>query len=606
MRKLFICLAFGMVVLSGCNKKPDTIITPTPTNAISLSPTSGASANPTDSVKPTVVPTSVPVSTPTLTPTQSDYVIETSEGVFISLDDLLALGWSISNDVINTNGVDYSGKLILPDWVTGLNAEGLVGLHEIDMSGSIITELNLKGCRELRTFACAGFADGIPDSCFEGCSKLYNMQLGTFTGIGNSAFKNCESLVSFDIPVECLYLGAECFSGCIKLGTIIGGEHILDVSKSVFEGTSWYDNKTDDFVMFGDILLSWENATGDIELPSCLKVGDYAFKDNQNITTVTVSDKTVELGRGCFENCTNLKAAYYTQTTVSLGADCFLGCISLSSVSEHPLMEYIGWSAFENTNVIEMKEENGVTTISNVIVKIDEEKLDNNKLQIEGVTSIAPGVFENKDIATIEVSDNTSLKELGNMMFFGVQSDEVIIDGDYSRICDAAFQGAAIGKLEFTGNVKVIDDFSFFNALFKELVLPNGIERIGTYTFRRLRGIDEFIVPNTVNSLDYCSFTETAVKKFVINGNNLVIPYFCFYDNVDLEEVVINEGVTVIESNAFFLSGIKRIYINTEDIKIDSKAFMGLGSLEELYLPKSLEGKVDFEFDTDTVKIIYE
>jgi hypothetical protein len=110
--------------------------------------------------------------------------------------------------------------------------------------------------------------------------------------------------------------------------------------------------------------------TGDVVIPEYVTdedntrhavtgIGDYAFRDCNEMTSVTIADSVTEIGTGAFVNCSKLSRAAVPNSVRSIGNSAFDGCIKLSSIS------YNG-NEYDLSNIEPAFVENGVSVGSHV------------------------------------------------------------------------------------------------------------------------------------------------------------------------------------------------------------------------------------------------
>ena len=110
--------------------------------------------------------------------------------------------------------------------------------------------------------------------------------------------------------------------------------------------------------------------TGDVVIPEYVTdddntrhavtgIGDYAFRDCTEMTSVTIADSVTEIGTGAFVNCSKLSRAAVPNSVRSIGNSAFDGCIKLSSIS------YNG-NEYDLSNIEPAFVENGVSVGSHV------------------------------------------------------------------------------------------------------------------------------------------------------------------------------------------------------------------------------------------------
>ena len=106
------------------------------------------------------------------------------------------------------------------------------------------------------------------------------------TGIGDSAFFDCTSLISVKIPDSVTEIGPAAFADCTSLTSI-----------AIPNGVSIIDEST-----FSDCY-----SLASITLPdSVTEIGDEAFSTCESLTSLTIPSSVTQIGYGAFEYCDNL------------------------------------------------------------------------------------------------------------------------------------------------------------------------------------------------------------------------------------------------------------------------------------------------------------
>ena len=85
-----------------------------------------------------------------------------------------------------------------------------------------------------------------------------------------------------------------------------------------------------------------------------LKISDNVFKDQTNLTKVTMPDTIKEIGSSAFEGCGNLAEVVLSNSLTSIGMYTFYGCGSLTEVVLSSSLTSIGYSAFEGCGSAEV------------------------------------------------------------------------------------------------------------------------------------------------------------------------------------------------------------------------------------------------------------
>ena len=109
----------------------------------------------------------------------------------------------------------------------------------------------------------------------------------------------------------------------------------------------------------GDVVIPEYVTDDDNTRHAVTGIGDYAFRDCNEITSVTIANSVTEIGTGAFVNCSKLSRAAVPNSVRSIGNSAFDGCISLSSIS------YNG-NEYDLSNIEPAFVENGVSVGSHV------------------------------------------------------------------------------------------------------------------------------------------------------------------------------------------------------------------------------------------------
>lgn len=167
------------------------------------------------------------------------------------------------------------------------------------------------------------------------------------TKIGSYAFKNCVSLESVLIPLSVTDIGDGAFEGCpdIHLCCEIG-EKPSAWSESGISGVksiTWNCSRYFEFFLGEErtsyILKSANGIKGDIVIPNTYKglpvtaVGSDVFKDNTELTGVTIPDSVTQISARAFSGCGGLTEIKIPDSVTYIGNNAFENCDSLVSVT---------------------------------------------------------------------------------------------------------------------------------------------------------------------------------------------------------------------------------------------------------------------------------
>ena len=147
-----------------------------------------------------------------------------------------------------------------------------------------------------------------------------------------------------------------------------------------------------------------------------------------------------------------------------------------------------------------------------------------------------------------------------------------------------------------------------------KVILPEGIEKIGSYAFANLTALEEIVLPSTLEAIEYGAFYGcTSLQKISFSGeNNLKIINQNAFENCDLQKTIDLSAICVISDYAFAgnqdLEGIitsdtllsigryafagckklENVTITADKVKYGTYAFTDCESLTEFYVNASV------------------
>lgn len=301
------------------------------------------------------------------------------------------------------------------------------GLEQVTVSGGSVGNYAFHRNESLETINID--CETIGDEAFSGCDSLTNITLGSSVKtLGRAVFYTCDALERVEIPSTVTDIGEMTFYSClalkeaiiragtVKVGTfyncralttlIISDNATLDAS---FTAANAYAKETLETVKIGK---------GEI--------GNSAFSNCTNLTTVELGDGVTSIGKSAFLKCTQLPSITIGNSVTSIGTSAFNGCTALTEAVIQS--GTIGEGAF-----------NGCTKLANVTLG-------------NGVTSIGRNAFLKCEALT-SMNIGSSVKTIESYAFSGCKAlEEVTISA--AQVKSGAFSKAtALEKVTFGNDV---------------------------------------------------------------------------------------------------------------------------------------------------------
>ena len=228
----------------------------------------------------------------------------------------------------------------------------------------------------------------------------------------------------------------------------------------------------DDIEVFGANIVSntYVDGKGVIEFDGDVTtIGDYAFFNCSNLTSITIPSSVTSIGENVFTNCVYLTSITIPDSVTSIGYCAFADCSSLTSVIISDGVTTIGEYAFRDcTSLISITIPNSVTTIGDWAFKNCTGELIINSKIVE--TDYSFGNYPSNqhwlDSAMFtKLTIGDSIEKIGNFAFSQCTSfTSITILDSVISIGDGAFQNCtSLTSVTIPDSVITIVDYAFFN-----------------------------------------------------------------------------------------------------------------------------------------------
>ena len=349
------------------------------------------------------------------------------------------------NAVEDEFGVKYSR-----DWKRLLRApRSLRGEYSIREGVKVIGDSAFGECESLTSINIPKSVTTIGNWAFEVCSSLTSINIpNSVTTIGECAFESCNSLTSINIPNSVTTIGEGAFEFCESLTSINIPNSVTKIENSAFGGCKSLTDITipsSVVTIIGNPFYLWH---GNLNNESKAFIYEDHVLFNKNRTTLiayraketnyTIPNSVTTIGISAFWGCNSLTSINIPNSVTTIGECAFHGCNSLTNINIPNSVTTIGNGAFCGCNSLTS------INIPNSVTMIGEGAFPYCKSLISinipnSVTTIGKGAFEGCNSLT-NINIPNSVTTIGKGAFEGCNSlTSINIPNSVTTIGNSAF-----------------------------------------------------------------------------------------------------------------------------------------------------------------------
>ncbi len=552
------------------------------------------------------------------------------------------LDWSLDHEGL----LEISGTGAMEDFISGQSSNAWRP-HAKDIKKVVIGE-GITNVGNYAFYACQYLTDvtlpstitSIGSNAFYSCSEVTSITIPDMvTNIGDRAFMYCNGLSSIHIPVNVAVIGEYAFMDCRGLESFT--VDINNPSYSSDEGILYNKNKT--------VLIQCPSKKANVTVPqTVISIGENAFYNNEQLTSIIIPDNVVSIGKACFERCINLSTVSLGNGLTDIGDSAFHYCTKLTSIVIPDNVTSLGEYAFySDQQLSSVTLGSGITKINNSVFR-DCVKLTEITIPA-GVTEIDEYAFYNCfKLETVHLPNN--IVSIGNSAFqYCSELTEINIPQSTRSIGDSSFyMCAALSEVDLS-QVETIGDQAFHGCTLLNTVATNNLlnsaGQIGGNAFTQCAALKSIALGPDASFQDntfdadielIISFNNTvAIQKavslslafkrycgnpfYIVDENLKLIAYTnensssitvpapiaaigndVFKNHTEIVQVTIPETVTAIGMDAFYYTGLTSVVIPDSVRSLGTTAFCMCKNLESItfgtgaaVLPTGVAGQCD-------------
>lgn len=412
-------------------------------------------------------------------------------------------------------------------------------------------------CWNLKAIIIPSSVTHIEDTAFLGCRNLSNVKiLNPNILLEKWSFKFCNTNLIISVPIGTKSKFQEMLPSQLKK-KIVEHDEVENLSAEVTDEdleNAWMDEFG---VKYSNDYIRLLNAPYDIEnytiRTGTLVICDNAFSGCSSLTSIIIADNVLRIGKYAFEGCP-IQKVVIPESVISIGDKAFSDCTELEQLTIPSTIKYIGDEAFYNCR-----------SLQTIIIPKGVVKIGRNPFARSAVSNIIcdSDFFETDGIALYDKGRNKLISVLA-------QEKSYVIPDSVTTIGDAAF----------------------FDSSIQSLVIPNSVTSIGGNAFT-CSSIQTISIPDSVALIGRSAFRFSSIKSIRLSNNLKCIGAFCF-NSTHLQDVVIPDGVTEIESQAFSCClNLEKVFIPYSVSIIGDAVFYNCPKLKSIIIPTGMRKKFE-------------
>ena len=348
--------------------------------------------------------------------------------------------------------------------------------------------------------------------------------------------------------------------------------------------------------VFGASIVSnvYKNGIGVITFDGTItSIGDYAFFDCSNLTSITIPDSVTLIGERALYRCSSLTSVTISDNVALIGVGAFSGCSSLTSITIPDSVTLIGDGAFENCSSLTSfygkfaSEDNRCLIIDGVLKSFAQAGLTTYAIP-NSATAIGENAFKNcKSLTSVAIPDSvTSIRPYAFNLCSGLTY--VTISNNVSSIGVRAFEDCnSLITLTIPDSVTSIGDNAFSGCKSLTSVnIGNSVTTIGASAFYGCNKLTSVTIPDSVTSIGNGAFSFCSSLANITIGNSVTTIGANAFESCVISSVTIPDSVTSIGSQAFTgCVRLENITIGNSVTSIGGAAFYSCNSLTSVTIP---------------------
>ena len=539
----------------------------------------------------------------------------------LEYDDYLTFTYSGDRCSVRVKNINYvPEKVVIPDYVTSIEASGFkncINMLSIEIPDSVtsIGESAFYGCSSLTeiTLPFVGATkDGTSNThfgyIFGASSYRYNenyvpislkkVTITSGSSIGSSAFYNCSSLTSIEIPDSVTFITFSAFDGCSGLEYYTEGN------------LKYLGNYNNPYIYLAD--TASDNLTNANINQNCKFIASSAFSGCSGLTSIEIPDSVISIGMGAFNGCSSLQSISIPFVGDRVGK-------TSSDTYQYPFGYIFGTLSYTGGTATKQYYYGSSTSSSTNTTYYIPASL--KEVTVTGGNILYGAFYNCSGLTSVIIGD--SVTSIGSDAFYHCTSlTEIKIPNSVTSIGSYAFKYcSSLTSVVIGDGVTSIGYQAFYDCRkLTSVVIGDSVRSIGERAFsgcssltevNYLGSIDDWAEiefgSSSANPLYYAE--QLKINSEVVTQVNLTsatkVSNYAFYYCSRLTSVVIGDSVTSIGSGAFEGCYLTSVVIGDSVTSIGENAFQNCSSETEVNYLGTIDEWAEMEFGNGYANPLY-
>lgn len=444
-------------------------------------------------------------------------------------------------------------------------------------------------CMSLRTVDTGPGITELPENAFYQCKTLETVELcDSIKKIGNSAFEECYNLINIRFPKSLTYIGEKCFQSCTKLKNVdlentvlkeIGGYCFFEckvlesitlpstlskVHEKCFEACYKLESiELPDQITRLPEYMFWNcKSLKGVKFPTKLTtIANYAFEYCSALEKVEFPDALSFVGNYSFRNCTSLKSVKCPETTTTIAKEAFLSCTSLEEIYIlNPSVKITAHAIGYKPYLLGYEKANPDLKIYGYYQSNAEKYAADNKFTFCELNSNPPGV---QTVITLDAEEFNLAQYHKRQIKFEVENPggSTKFESSNPEIATVDKDGIVEGISEGTAYIVVVNANSTIVVTVNVMPFDIDIKNEHQNSEYKYYVDEDFKGDFSIRITGYIGAGgKVEIPSTIDDFPVKVIDYQAFWNNPDITEIIIPEGVEKLGAGAIsYCSNLRSI-----------------------------------------------